>query len=342
MTSRWTIPGAAGVALLAMGCNPTTPNRSEQGASSRTTVAAQSNALPTQVAQALAHIDRAELISLEPSAAPTAPGDRLEGNLVLGTAKLSANDARAAGATITSAVASFDGMIAACFDPRHALRFQSAGHSYLILICFECRSLQVFENGRQIGGAALTGSPAGLNKMLAEAKVPISHSAEERDAKSAREQEANDRRWQVGMPASVRPVWSDRFMGVGDDLRGVRAALAKEFPDPHDRIRALLGWYGSGAGPWSGFPSYEAVAQELLFDFSTPEIIWAIQESGLSDAQVEGASRFFADWEFGQRRPKDRAGLPRDLRERLLAHSVTSADKDKVGRAKRAFATPPT
>lgn len=285
----------------------------------------------------MAQLEGADLISLEPWTKSTAPGERLKGNLILGATKLSRDDARAAAAVISSAVGSFNGMVAACFDPRHALRFTSAGHGYLVLVCFDCGSLQVFEDGRQIGSAALTGSPAALNKMLAAANVPISHSAEELAAETEREQETNGRRWRAGMPSSVRPLWNDQFMGGGDDLRGLRAALSKEYPKTPDRIRALLGWYGSGSGPWSGFPSYKAVAQELLFDFKTDEVIGAVAGHDLSEAQLEGAARFFADWEFGQRRPKDQDRLPPDLRQRLLAHSLESDDNDKRARAKRAF-----
>lgn len=117
----------------------------------------------------------------------------MEGNLILGATKLSRDDARAAAAVISSAVRSFNGMVAACFDPRHALRFNSAGHTYVILVCFDCGSLLVFEDGRQIENVALTGSPSELNKMLAAANVPVSHSAEELEAKTAREQGTNGR-----------------------------------------------------------------------------------------------------------------------------------------------------
>lgn len=288
----------------------------------------------------MAQLESADLISLEPWAKPEAPGERLEGNLILGSTRLSRDDARAAAIVISSAVKSFNGMVAACFDPRHGLRFTSAGHVYLVLVCFDCGSLRVFEDGRQIGTVALTGSPTDLNKMLAAAKVPISRSAEELAAKNEREQETNGRRWRAGMPSSVGPLWNDQFMGMGDDLRGLRAALSKEYPKTTDRIRALLGWYGSGAGPWSGYPSYEDVAQELLFDFKTEEVIAAVANEDLSDAQLEGAARFFAGWDFGQQRPKDRDRLSSDLRHRLLSHSLKSQDDDKRVRAKRAFAAP--
>lgn len=329
---------AALAAVLAAGaCAPAPSGPSEHAGSGKPPLAARGNALPPQVVQALADIDEADLVSLEPLADPKAQGRRLQGYLVLGSTRLSRPQARAAAAGITSAVAAFDGMIAACFDPRHALRFQSAGRTYLMLVCFECRSLQVFEGGRLIGGAALTGSPADLNAMLSSAKVPISHSAEQSD-EDARAEQVIEQRWRAAMPTSVRPVWSDQFMGMGDDLRPIRTALAKEFPDPQDRIRALLGWFGSGAGPWSGYPSYEGVVEELLLDYPTDEIVHAVVAGDRSEVQMEGAARLFAGWEFNRRRPEGRAQIPEDLRKVLLAHSLKTNNSDKAKRAKRAFA----
>lgn len=172
------------VALLAMGCSLAAPGGSDRGA-------AADDPLPRRVAQALDRLDGAELVSLEPWAAAEAPGDRLNGYVVLGSTRLSKNDARAAGAAITSAAVSSDNIVAACFDPRHALRFQSSGHAYVILACYDCGSLRVFEDGRQIGGAGLTGSAAGLNKMLAAGRVSISRSADELAAERARAQDTN-------------------------------------------------------------------------------------------------------------------------------------------------------
>lgn len=57
----------------------------------------------------------------------------------------------------------------------------------------------------------------------------------------------------------------------------------------------------------------------------------------LSKAQLEGAARLFAGWGFQQRRPMDRSKLPKALKDRLLAHALSSADQDKRDRATDAF-----
>ncbi len=67
------------------------------------------------------------------------------------------------------------------------------------------------------------------------------------------------------MPKAIVPVWPytlGEFRFV--DLTPLRAALEREVRNETSRILALLQWFGSGAGPWSGFPYYEAAAEKLL------------------------------------------------------------------------------
>ncbi|HEX6902498.1 MAG TPA: hypothetical protein VF789_22450 [Thermoanaerobaculia bacterium] len=157
--------------------------------------------------------------------------------------------------------------------------------------------------------------------------------ADEKNYKKAYE------RWLAAMPKSVEPLWDEVMEDeFSPDLEPARKALAKEFPDVQPRILALFAWYGSGDGPWSGFPSYESVAEELLLDFPTPDLIAAAQSENLSESQIEGAARLFGGWEFSQRRPDDRKNLPAPLKARLLEHSLKSTDADKLGRARSAFA----
>jgi hypothetical protein len=129
------------------------------------------------------------------------------------------------------------------------------------------------------------------------------------------------------------------MMPIGADSvpKGARAAIAAQFPSRHDRIAALLEWYGSGAGPWSGFPAYEDEAAVLLFDNSTADILTAIAETPMTDQQWEGAARFFGGWDFRQKRPLDLKLISPKLKAILLQHSLRSNDRDKVERAKKAF-----
>ena len=62
----------------------------------------------------------------------------------------------------------------------------------------------------------------------------------------------------------------------------------------------VFGWFGSGAGPWSGYPAYESVTEQLLLYYPTPLLIDALTTSTPSDAQWLGAARFFGNWGFSQ------------------------------------------
>ena len=121
------------------------------------------------------------------------------------------------------------------------------------------------------------------------------------------------------------------------DLGKLRQALVREHPATTRRIVALFGWFGSGAGPWTGYPTYESVAEELLLDFSTSDLVTAVQTGNLRNEQLEGAARLFGGWDFSQRRPGDLKLLPPELKNQLLTQALKSSDKDKRGRAEYAF-----
>lgn len=142
------------------------------------------------------------------------------------------------------------------------------------------------------------------------------------------------------MPASLRPFWeamNERAPFGHQDLAPLQAALAREFPEPRTRILALLEWYGSGEGPWSGFPAYEQTAESLLLAYATPDLLSAVDAGHLSTNQTEGAARLFAGSPFRRARPGDGALLDPQLRQRLLEHSLTSGDEDKRARARAAY-----
>jgi hypothetical protein len=158
-------------------------------------------------------------------------------------------------------------------------------------------------------------------------------------AARAKQSEISYARWRAAMPNSVRPLWERATRDeISPNVKPLRTALDTEFPDTHQRVLALFTWYGSGDGPWSGFPSYESAAEELLLDIPTPGLIAAAQSDNLTETQLEGAARLLGGWTFSQRRPDDRRTLPAALKKKLLDHSLKSKDEDKLDRAKNAFA----
>ncbi len=143
-------------------------------------------------------------------------------------------------------------------------------------------------------------------------------------AARAKEAETSYQRWLEAMPKSIRPLWAQTTQKeLSPIIEPLRFALANEFPDKQKRVLALFSWFGSGDGPWSGFPAYESVAKELLLDIPTPDLIAAAQTDNLTAAQLEGAGRLLGCWDFSQRRPNHQKNhfLPRSRRNCWIIHS---------------------
>lgn len=155
-------------------------------ACSHAALAAKEVGLAPEATQALAHPERVTIYSLEPMITNAPPDHRLDGFTVLGDAPLD-------GAEVSEAIKAFrDAMvhpmtmpdahghsvvvIAACFDPRHAISVQSNGHRFDFLLCYACGSLEVFRDGKLISGVAAGGSPASLNSLLKTKGLPLSKS----------------------------------------------------------------------------------------------------------------------------------------------------------------------
>jgi hypothetical protein len=66
-----------------------------------------------------------------------------------------------------------------------------------------------------------------------------------------------------------------------------------------DPTRALLSWFGSGAGPWSGYPSYEGLAEGLLVRLGLDvarEVTMRPPAGPDIEAVMRGAARLFSSW----------------------------------------------
>jgi hypothetical protein len=151
-----------------------------------------------------------------------------------------------------------------------------------------------------------------------------------------RKYRAAEERWIKAMPSSLVPLWPPvaKVIPMGEYETGpLDSALSSEFPDKQARILKLMAWFGNGTGPWSGYPVYESVPEQMLLEYSTPELLAAVSGEQLNEDETEGAARLFAGWNFNHSRPQDNALLPADLKRHLLEHSLKSTDEDKRGRA---------
>ncbi|NMO17036.1 hypothetical protein HPC49_30205 [Pyxidicoccus fallax] len=156
--------------------------------------------------------------------------------------------------------------------------------------------------------------------------------------RAGEEAAAAEERWLAAMPACLRPLWRiEPGTGMVEDVGALRAPLAEAFPDVKMRILELFRWFGSGKGPWSGYPSYEGAAKTLLLDYPIPVLLSALEGRELSASELEGAARLFASGEFGRQGRQERHLIPKALREQMLAQALASQDKDKRIRAQYAF-----
>ena len=184
---------------------------------------------------------------------------------------------------------------------------------------------------------ATLGDAETLLKWFDDRKMPAPRKEYELGLKLQKEANEAERKWLAAIPPALKPHWAAAKRSFEPDLAPLRKALEAQVADKNERILALFTWYGSGKGPWSGFPAYEDIAEKLLLDYPTPELLAAIEGKELKPTQVEGVARLFGGWTFSQLRPDDLKLLPLKLKAQLLKHSQASDDEDKRARANRAF-----
>jgi len=122
-----------------------------------------------------------------------------------------------------------------------------------------------------------------------------------------------------------------------EGLDKLQKAMEKAYSDGIERALVLLAWFGNGAGPWSGFPAYEEVADRLILKISKENLISALSRSDLSEAQLEGGARFLTGHEARSFRNSILAQLSDDIKNTFLEHVLHSTDEDKKKRAQGIF-----
>lgn len=316
--------------------------------------------LPPEFVRGMQAAETVELYSLEPDLWKSDASKNLEkfNNWpVLGRAEIKAEEIGLSLDEIRRGVEKFKTgnlPIAGCFSPRVGLRFKSSGHTYDVLICYQCAGIKILEDQRSIEDTGFYGSALVFNELLTKHNIPLPYIYSEKaktEEKNREEQEnAAHARWHAAMPESLRPLWTDKIsmfglmaFGTGSSIeatkQGFRDAIAKQYPACQQRVPVLLAWYGSGTGRWSGYPSYEDAVECLLEQCPIADIASVAELNTLTKPQIEGAARLFADWNFNQHHPEAGKALSTALKLRLLEHVRTTAgnDKDKLARAKNAF-----
>lgn len=127
--------------------------------------------VPSDLRKLLDKAEAVELISLDPSV--DGAKDGFHGYKVMGSVKLETKERAKLLAAFYKGIADSDGVVAACFIPRHGLRAMADGKTVEVVICYQCLSMKVYIGGKA-ESALTTGDPAEtLNAMLKAAKVPL-------------------------------------------------------------------------------------------------------------------------------------------------------------------------
>ena len=130
------------------------------------------NVIPATAAAILEQADHFELLSLNPSYQQKAAEGDFHGYRILGTAAINDTETRKKlVSTFKGAVAENQGIVAACFNPRHGIRVTRNEKHEDFVICFECNQVQVF--GEVRGEFLITGSAQPLfDSVLHSSGVP--------------------------------------------------------------------------------------------------------------------------------------------------------------------------
>lgn len=135
--------------------------------------------VPAPAMQALENAEQYVLLSLDPTP-PAAPGiEQFHGFGVLGqTTVADASTRKRLNDALRRGARESDGMVAACFNPRHGIRATRAGKTTDLVICFECRSVAAYEGDQKRDGFLVTPSPQDtFDDVLARAGIARATSA---------------------------------------------------------------------------------------------------------------------------------------------------------------------
>lgn len=161
---RFILPGW--LTILAMGCTDKQHQEAQTHASEAIIK------MPVQTARLL-------LFSLDPRPGRTGPGKMsgspettFHGFSILGSSEIHSHDALTLWNAFAKGVHKSDGDVAACFNPRHGIRFIGASGTNDFVICFECSSVEAYNFGIW-SNFSVTASPEPVfDQFLKKYKLP--------------------------------------------------------------------------------------------------------------------------------------------------------------------------
>ena len=138
--------------------------------------------LPPDAMIALQEATALELLSLDPQQSQDpnrrdslTEADRLHDWIVLGSTTIQDSNTQATLVSrFAAGVAEHNGMVAACFNPRHAIRLLHDGKTHVFVICFECAQVEWYIDGQRTKGFLISTSPQSLfDEVLQKANIPL-------------------------------------------------------------------------------------------------------------------------------------------------------------------------
>ncbi|MFC1498878.1 hypothetical protein ACFLS1_10480, partial [Verrucomicrobiota bacterium] len=139
-----------------------------------------------------------------------------------------------------------------------------------------------------------------LLDWLAANGAPQPKTSYDADLARAADQQRKYQRWLDAIPAGLRARWdeivwhiSPPFEPTDDTITDLMNILRHDLPDPQQQVLVLLDWHSHGEGGWNGVPIHEYVPAHMLLRIETPILVSTIEAHELTQAQIEGASRFF-------------------------------------------------
>jgi hypothetical protein len=123
----------------------------------------------------LYNADRFELFSLYPSLLSPPGPDRFDGHVILGSTAVQDRQTQAdLRDALIAGIRSSNGSEAACFNPRHGIRVTAGNVVTDFVICFECKQVEVWRDGKMIAEQPTTALPAAtFDRVLESAHVQL-------------------------------------------------------------------------------------------------------------------------------------------------------------------------
>jgi hypothetical protein len=169
-TSRALLVTAATSALAIATC----PNfSSSEGLEKQKAPPGIEKGIPAAAKTILEQADEFELFSLDPRPPRKPAKGTFHGYKILGSTEVQDTSTRRRLVTaLERGIAENEGIMMACFNPRHGIHVTRAKEHADFVICFECDQIQI--SGAASGEVLTTGSPQPIfNQVLRDAKVPL-------------------------------------------------------------------------------------------------------------------------------------------------------------------------